>query len=72
MPQITLTEEAVSAIDCTQHPQAMEGYRCYRIEYGYECSCPEGRIWLPRTMTADLIEKIVNALIDEAEAEEAL
>ena len=45
----------------------MEGYRCYRIEYGYECSCPEGRIWLPRTIDADCIEDILNAFVKHAE-----
>lgn len=37
-------------------PPAMKGWRRYRIEYGFECSCPEGVIYLPPLACADTVE----------------
>jgi len=37
-------------------PPSMQGWRCYRIEYGFECSCPEGIIYLPPLGDTDELE----------------
>lgn len=52
----SLTEEMVLNYDFL--PKAMHGWRRYRIEYGFECSCPEGTIWLPPDVDSDEVEKI--------------
>jgi len=40
-------------------PAGMASWRMYRIEYGFECSCPEGLIWLPPQMAPETIERIL-------------
>ena len=41
----------------------LKGYRMYRIEYGFECSCPEGIIWLPGTVDPRVVEKMLRRLV---------
>ncbi len=41
-------------------PPSLKDWRCYRIEYGFECSCPEGLIYLPHHVDSDEIEKLLN------------
>lgn len=41
----SLTEEMILREDWL--PGSMAGWRRYRIEYGFECSCPEGLVYLP-------------------------
>jgi len=40
-------------------PGSMKGWRQFRIEYGFECSCPEGVIWLPLHVDPDVIENLI-------------
>lgn len=59
---ISLTEEIMfNPPHCSLHPNATKGWRRYRIEYGFECGCPEGTIYLPpdvdRQEIEDLLEK---------------
>lgn len=54
----TLTEEMILNYDAL--PPSMKGWRQFRIEYGFECACPEGVIWLPPTADPDKIEIILN------------
>ncbi len=44
----------------------MKDYRCYRIEYGFECSCPEGSIWLPPLIDPETVERMLQRLVREA------
>ncbi len=55
---ISLTEEMV--LNPNYLPKWMEGWRKYRIEYGFECSCPEGSIVLPPNVDPEKIEEILN------------
>jgi hypothetical protein len=57
MKHISLTEEAIlnpKYFDCAYHPNP--GWRRFRVEYGFECSCPEGVIYLPPDVDPDDIE----------------
>lgn len=56
--QPSLTEEMI--LNYNALPPSLKGWRQYRIEYGFECSCPEGIIWLPPNVDPDEIEKILN------------
>jgi hypothetical protein len=56
-PQPSLTEEMMMNVDSL--PKSMHSWRRYRIEYGFECSCPEGLIYLPSEMDPDIIEKLL-------------
>ncbi len=56
--QPSLTEEMIARSDFL--PDAMEGWRAYRIEYGFEGSCPEGIIYLPPYVNPIEIERILN------------
>ena len=38
-------------------------WRCYRIEYGHECSCPEGTIWLPPECDVEDAERALGGLL---------
>ena len=53
-----LTEEMI--MNPTALPGALRGWRRYRIEYGFECSCPEGLIYLPAHIDPDKIEELLN------------
>jgi len=55
---VSLVEQAVMNYDAL--PPRLKGWRCYRIEYGHECACPEDFIYLPPHVDADLIEDIIN------------
>ena len=60
---ITLTEQMVMREPhCDAHPNKTKGWRCYRIEYGFECSCPEGLIWLPPDVDQEVVEEWLNRL----------
>lgn len=64
--QPNLTEEMIINYDAL--PKGMKGWRRFRIEYGFECSCPEGLIYLPPNMTmedVDTIEEILNKYADQ-------
>lgn len=39
------------------------GLRMFRIEYGFECSCPEGIIYLPKEVDPDFVEEFLNKYI---------
>ncbi len=41
-------------------PPSLRGWRRYRIEYGFECACPEGLIYLPASVDPDDVEKMIN------------
>ena len=58
MPRVTLpyphlTEEVIMRDDRMCH---IKGWRRYRIEYGFECGCPEGAVYLPADADADQLE----------------
>jgi len=36
-------------------------WRMFRIEYGFECGCPEGTIWLPAHTDPEYIEGVLRA-----------
>ena len=42
-------------------PGSMQGWRCFRIEYGHECSCPEGTYLAAPKRTSDAIEAFLPA-----------
>ena len=60
----SFTEQMVMNYD--RLPGGMKGWRMFRIEYGFECSCPEGIIWLPPNITWDEIDSIERLLRMEA------
>ena len=59
----SLTEQMVLNYDAL--PGGMRGWRCFRIEYGFECSCPEGLIYLPPHRAMEVVDHI-EALLNEA------
>lgn len=54
----SLTEEIIQNYDAL--PPSLKGWRRYRIEYGFECSCPEETIYLPSWVDPARIEDILN------------
>lgn len=48
---ISLTEEMM-----LNPPKGFENWRRYRIEYGFECGCPEGSIYLPEHIVPEMVE----------------
>lgn len=52
----SLTEEIV--FNYAALPPSLYGWRCFRIEYGFECSCPEGLIYLPPNVDPSLIQAV--------------
>lgn len=54
----SLVEECIMNYDAL--PPSLNGWRRYRIEYGFECSCPEGLIYLPPGANMEIIEDILN------------
>lgn len=64
----SLTEEMIARADFL--PDAMKGWRAYRIEYGFECSCPEGMIYLPPYINPIEIERILNLKEERKEDED--
>jgi hypothetical protein len=66
MTDISIVEEAIlnpSSIECATHPGALKGWRRYRIEYGFECGCPEGVVYLPPDMDPDVLESLIASYI---------
>lgn len=59
---MVMNEEPIQG--CGQHGDR-RGWRMYRIEYGFECSCPEGVIFLPPGVSPEKVE----ALFGETEHE---
>jgi len=60
----SLTEEMI--LNYAALPPSLNGWRRFRIEYGFECGCPEETIYLPPTVTheqLDLIEDILNGRV---------
>lgn len=53
-----LVEQAI--LNYAALPPSLYGWRMYRIEYGFECACPEGVIYLPPEVNPDHIESIIN------------
>jgi len=57
-----LTEEMVlnpDALGCEGHNHLYRTWRMYRIEYGFECGCMEGRILLPPDVKPEEVEKLL-------------
>lgn len=50
----SLVEELIMNPDAL--PPSLRGWRRFRIEYGFECSCPEGLIYMPAEVDPDDIE----------------
>lgn len=48
-----------------KHMGRIEGWRRYRIEYGFEDETPEGIVYLPSHINPDLLENFINRLIRE-------
>ena len=57
--QPSLVEEAILNYDAM--PPSLKGWRRYRIEYGFECGCPEGLIYLPPWVDPDKIEELLTS-----------
>ncbi len=55
---IDFIEEMIMNYDLL--PKHMKGWRRYRIEYGFECGCPEGLIYLPPEVDIDDLDKVIN------------
>lgn len=56
---IDFTEEMIMNYDML--PAYMKGWRRYRIEYGFECGCPEGLIYLPPHIDINDLDKLLNS-----------
>ena len=68
LPRLDFTEEIMlNPPVCGYHPVNYSKYRRYRIEYGFECSCPEGIIYLPNHVDPDKVEKYLQSLIDKTD-----
>lgn len=64
MPHPDLTEEAMlNPPKCGYHPEDWSKWRRYRIEYGFECSCPEGVVYLPEHVDPDEFQRLLNDLL---------
>lgn len=58
---VSLTEEFILNWEGLPKYMETEGWRRYRIEYGFECSCPEGIVYLPSNVNPDDIENIIGS-----------
>jgi hypothetical protein len=58
---ISLTEEFILNQDFAKQFPSL---RRFRIEYGFECSCPEGTIYLPSDCDPDQVEKCLQSKIN--------
>lgn len=56
---VSLTEEMILNEDFREK---FPGLRRFRVEYGFECSCPEGTIYWPGCMDEDLLEEFVSSI----------
>lgn len=59
----SLTEEMIQNYDAL--PPSLKGWRRFRIEYGFECGCPEGLIYLPPHLTWKQMDQIEELLQPE-------
>lgn len=61
-PVIAFVEEMI--MNDSTLPQYMKNGRWthYRIEYGFECGCPEGRLFLPRGVDIVKVERFLRRL----------
>lgn len=55
MTRLMLTEEMILNEDFP-----LKGWRRYRIEYGFECSCPEGVVYFPADFDPDIFEEFLD------------
>jgi hypothetical protein len=46
-------------------PGTMRGWRRYRIEYGFECGCPEGAVYLPPHVDAGELEELLLKWVEQ-------
>lgn len=60
MSRMMLTEEMILNKDFP-----LKGWRRFRIEYGFECSCPEGVIYLPPDLDPDIFEDFLDKHLPE-------
>lgn len=51
-------------------PPSLRDWRAFRIEYGFECSCPEGWIYLPPGADQKVIERELNVHVKDYPPEE--
>ena len=59
-PYPCLTEEMIQNNDAMGQ---LAGWRRFRIEYGFECSCPEGVIYAPPDVDPEILERGLRTLI---------
>ena len=63
------TKQRVSLVEygVFRYPKGLEGWRCYRIEYGghAENCVKECTIWLPPGCTAEQCEEMINGAQQE-------
>ena len=59
IPRLSLTEEMVQNEDAMG---MLKGWRRFRIEYGFECSCPEGVIYVPPEIDPARLEEVLCAI----------
>lgn len=52
----------------SQHGGCVSHYRRFRIEYGFECSCHEGVIYLPPDIDPDVVEAFLDTIIPRFKA----
>ena len=64
----SLVEEIVMRPEAL--PPSLRGWRKYRIEYGFECSCPEGHLFLPPGADPQGIEDELNKHVKDYKEEE--
>ena len=58
--ELSLTEQGVlNPPECSTHGTPMHDWRMFRIEYGFECACPEGSIWAPKHIDPDTLERAI-------------
>lgn len=63
-PRVDFTEEMMlNPPKCGHHAVDWSKWRRYRMEYGFECSCPEGTIYLPQEIDPDIVEDFLNSLL---------
>lgn len=62
-PPLSFTEEMIQNQD---YMGCIKNWRRFRIEYGYECSCPEGTVYLPPSVDPDVLEEFMRKLCGES------
>ena len=66
---MTFTKQRVSLVEygVFKYPKGLEGWRCYRIEYGghaQDCIL-EGSIWLPPNIRSRDLEEYIQGFADK-------